>query len=103
MAFIILFYITEGGLVRNGSYGPGLESLPLSEYDLGVFMRLILIISRKIEVDIRFLVALETQEGLKRNVIPLLGQGLTANRTQLVRHIAATASDKGLYRLRIKI
>ena len=48
-----------------------------------------LILARKVQVDIRHLVALEAEEGLERNVKALLGERFAAFRADLVRQIDA--------------
>ena len=66
--FKIILHITESGLVRQGCNGSGTESLSCAEDNLRVFMRLGLVITGEIQVDIRLLVSLETKERLERNI-----------------------------------
>ena len=50
---IILFYITEGCLVRERTDRPGTERLTCAKNNFGIFMCLTLIITGEIQVDIR--------------------------------------------------
>ena len=100
---IILFYITEGCLVRERTDRPGTERLTCAKNNFGIFMCLTLIITGEIQVDIRLLISLKSKEGLKRDVKPILFQRCPALRAYLIRHIAARHSRKFLHFFRIKI
>ena len=66
--FIIFLHVAEGGLVRQGADGSGSEGLSGAEDHLRIFVGLALVLSGKVQVNIRLLVALKAQEGLKGNV-----------------------------------
>ena len=100
---VIILHITEGRLVRQRADGSGPEGLSLSENHLGVFMGLGLIITGKVQVDIRLLVSLESQEGLKRDVKAFLFQRRPADRAGLVRHVTAGCSRIFPHFLRLKV
>ena len=66
-------------------------------------MRLTLILTGKVQVDIRLFVSLESQERLKRNIKPVFYQLLAADRTDLIRHITSAPPGERLDLRRIKI
>ena len=61
----------------------------VSEYLAGVIMDARLVFAREIQVDIRYLVTLEAEEGLEGDVEALLGERLAAPGADLVRQIDA--------------
>ena len=85
---IIVFHKTESGLVCQCPDGSRLKGLSGAEDNLCVFVRLCLIFPRKIQVNIRLLVPLEPQKGLKRNVKAEFLHFSAAHRTVFIRHIA---------------
>ena len=50
-------------------------------------MRLTLVLTREVQIDIRLLVALESKEGLERNVKSRFRQLFSTDRTDAVGHI----------------
>ena len=66
--FKIILHITESGLVRQGCNGSGTKSLTRAEDNLRVFMRLGLVLTGEVQVDIRLLISLKSQECFKRDV-----------------------------------
>ena len=66
-------------------------------------MRFTLIFTGKVQVDIRLLVSLESQERLKRNVKPVFYQLLATDRTDLIRHITSASPGERLDLRRIKV
>ena len=62
-----------------------------------------LIFSRKVQVNIRLLIPLKPQKGLKRNVKAVLYQVFPAYRTDLIRKVTACVSRICLNLRRIKI
>ena len=99
----VVFHIAEGRLFRQGTYGARAEGLPLSENDLRVGVRRALVLSRKVQVDIRFLISLKAEEGLKGNIKTVFSHLCAAMRADLIRHIAARGARKLLRNLRIEI
>ena len=89
MILIVALYISIGGLELHGAYGPCLEGLSLSEDLLCIGMGLGLIISGKVKVYIRLLVALEAKKGLKGDIKAILYKGFSADGADSVRHVAA--------------
>ena len=66
--FIVFFYIAKCCLVCQRTDGSRPEGLTCTEDNFCIFVCLGLIITGEIQVDIRFLVSLETKEGLEGNV-----------------------------------
>ena len=74
--FVIIFHITERCLIRQCTDGSRTEGLSFTEDNLRIFVGLTLILAGEVQVDIRLLVSLESQEGLKRNIKPIFFQRL---------------------------
>ena len=66
-------------------------------------MRLTLVFSGEIQVNIRFLISLKAQEGFKGNVKPVLHKRLAAVRAKLIRHVTARITGIGSYLRGIKV
>ena len=66
--FIIIFHITKGGLICQRTDGSCTEGLACSEDNLRIVVCLALVIPGEIQVDIRLLISLESQEGLEWNI-----------------------------------
>ena len=101
--FIIIFDITECRLIRQRTDRSCLKGLSLPEDNFGVFMCLTLVLSGKVQVDIRLFISLKPQERLKRNIKPFFGKRFSAARTELIRHITSASAGKRFYQIRIKI
>ena len=103
--FKIIFHIPERCLICQRSDRPRPERMSLSKDYLCIFVRITLIFSGKIKVNIRLLVSLESQKRLKRNIKAFFHQRFPADRTGSVRHIAACFPQLRvmLYLRRIKI
>ena len=80
-----------GGQAGHGSRA---EGLPRAEDHLRVLMRLGLVLTREIKVDIRLLVPLKAKERLKGNVKAKLQKLRSALRALPVRHVAARHAVK---------
>ena len=65
----ILFDVTVGRLVLNTGDGAGLEHVGLAEQLFRVAVDVGLVLAREVQVNIRLLVAVETKEGLERDVV----------------------------------
>ena len=100
---IVILHITVGRLVRQRTDGARPVSLSAAKDHFRVFMRLTLILTRKIQIDIRLLVPLEAEKRLERNIKPFLLQGCPTHRAVLVRHIAPGAAAVSPDLLGIKI
>ena len=66
-------------------------------------MRLTLIFAGKVQVDIRLLIPLKSEERFKWDIETVLNQRLSADRAHFIRHIAAAVSGKGFDLRGIKI
>ena len=99
----VVFHIAEGCLFCQGSHGAGAERLPFSEDDLRVGMRRALVLTGEVQVNIRLLVALKAEEGLKGNVKAVFSHLCAAVRADLIRHVTARGARKLLRNLRIEV
>src|SRR5699024_1590696 len=70
--FKIFHHIAVGGLFRQGTDSPGTEGGTFPKDDLHIFVGLRLVFSGEVQVNIRLLVALESEECLERNIMPFL-------------------------------
>ena len=100
---IELLYITVCRLVCQTCNGSCTESLPVSENNLCIFMCLTLIFTGEVQINIRFLISLESKECFKRNIESVLIHHMSAFRTSFIRHIASRFPGKRLHIFRIKI
>ena len=96
-------HIAVGGLVLHGADGPRLVGLALAEDHLGVGVGLGLVISRKVQVDIRLLVSLKAQEGLKRNVKAVLDELFPTDGAYCIRHVAARLVGVFLHHFAVEV
>ena len=78
--FVEILHIAVCGLIRQRADGARAEGITLAEDDLGVVVGLALVLAGKVQVDIRLLVALKSQESFKRDVKAVLFQRFPANR-----------------------
>ena len=101
--FEIFLDVTECGLFGDRTDRARTECLPCSEYDLGVLVRLGLVFSGKVQIDIRFLVSLESEERFERDIKSFFFKRCPADRTYLVRHIASGSSGISFNLFGIKI
>ncbi len=99
----IILHIAERRLIRQRSNGSRAICLTGSKDNLCILMRKALIITGEIQVDIRLLIPLESQECLKGDIKPILLKRLAAFRTRLIRHIPSAPSGIGAYLFGIKI
>ena len=97
----ILEHIAIGRLFGQRADRAGAEHVIRAEELFCVFVRLALIFAREVQVDIRHLVAAETEEGFKRNIEPILAQLRAALGAHLVRHIRAAAKARAGVKVRI--
>ena len=100
---IIILYKSISRLVSQRADRSRLKSVSFTEQDFCVFMGLCLIISGKVQVDVRLLVSLETEECLKRNIKAGFNKRLAAHRAVLIRHVKSAASGKCPYLVRLKV
>ena len=66
--FVIVLHVTERCFIRQRTDGSRTERLTGAENNLCVFVRLTLVITGKVQVDIRLFVSLESQERLERDI-----------------------------------
>ena len=101
--FVIVFYITKSGFFRQRTYGAGTEGLPRAENYFRIFVGLTLVLTGEVQVDIRLLISLKSQKGLKGDIKSLFFQRFSAHRTVFIRHITAGTAGKAFDQIRIKI
>ena len=84
--------IAVGGLLGEGADRPGAEDVIRTEEDFGVFMRLGLVFTGEVKVDIgRLFVAGEAKEGLERDIEAVAPHACAALGTVLLGHVRAAA------------
>ena len=103
MIFIIIFHIAKSRLIRQRTDRTRAVSLPVTENNFRIFMRLTLVFAGKIQIDIRLFIAFETEKRFKGNVKSFLLQRRSADRAILIRHITAGAAAESNDFLGIKI
>ena len=91
---IIILHISKCRLICQRTNGSGFERMPFSEDDLCIPVRFCLIVSGKVQVDIRFLVSFKSKEGLKRNVKSGFYQFSPTVRTVFIRHVKPASTRK---------
>ena len=99
----VVFHIAEGRLFRQGTYCACAERLPFSEDDLRIGVRRALVLTRKVQVDIRLFVSLKAEEGLKGNIKAVFSHFCAAVRADLIRHVAACGARKLLRNFRVEV
>ena len=99
----VVFHIAEGRLFRQGTYCARAERLPFSEDDLRIGVRRALVLTRKVQVDIRLFVSLKAEEGLKGNIKAVFSHFCAAVRADLIRHVAARGARKLLRNFRVEV
>ena len=90
--FIIIFDIAVCGLIRQRSDRSRFERMSLAEQNFRIFMSFRLIISGKVQVDIRLFVPFESKERLERNIKSGFHKRFAADRTFFIRHIESAAA-----------
>ena len=85
----IVFHIPEGCLIRQRTDGSGPESLTFAKDDFCVVVGPALVFAGKIQVYIRLFIPLKAQESLKGNIKAVLREGMSADRAELIRHVAS--------------
>ena len=89
--FKVFFNEAESCFIGNGTYRTRFKNVGNAEKLFGVSVGVELIFARKVKVDIGRFVALEAEEGFKRNVVAVSNHRNTAMRTVLWRQIKAGA------------
>ena len=87
----IVFYVTVNGLILHAGNGACAESVAFAEHLLRKMMRYRLIITGEIQIDIRGLISLESEEYLERDIIALLTQFRSAYGAILIGKIDAAS------------
>ena len=87
----VLAHIADGGFLRHRADGAGSEHVVAAEELKGVLVGAGLILTGEVQVNVRYLVAAEAQEGLEGDVEAVLGVVRPAHRALHVRHIGAAA------------
>ena len=101
--FIIIFYITKCCLISQCTNCTGAEGLTISKNNFCILMRLTLVLTGEVKVNIRLLVSFESKKCFKRNIESVFYQLLTTHRAVLIRHVTSCHSCKGFYFIRIEI
>ena len=101
----ILLYKAVCSFIRQCTNGSGFEYLPLAKEFFRIGMGSLLIVAGEVQVDIRFLIPFEPKEGLERNIMSILIQFMSTNRTVLIGHITAACffHSIGFYCFRFEI
>ena len=89
--FAIVLDVTVNRFILHAGDGPRTEGMPFAEHFFREMMRDRLIVSRKIEVYIGGLIALEAEEDLKGDIVALLFELCTAYGAILIGKIYAAA------------
>ena len=97
----ILEHIAIGRLFSQRADRAGAEHVIRAEELLRIFVRLALIFTREVQVDIGHFIASEAEERLKRDIEPVLAQLRAALRAHLVRHIRTAAKARTGVKVRI--
>ena len=100
---IIIAHKSKCRLIRQRTDGSGTVSLPVTENNLRIFVGITLVVTGEIQVNIRLLISLKSEESLKRNVKSILYQLLATDRAKLIRHVPSAASRECTHFLGIKI
>ena len=79
--------IAVGGLLGEGADRPGAEDVIRTEEDFGVFMRLGLVFTGEVKVDIRFLCTTKSKECFKRNFQAILMKFFSTVWTYCIRQV----------------
>ena len=91
---IIVFYITKRGFLCQCTDRACFECLTFTKNNFCITMCICLIFTRKVKVDIRFFITLESKEGLKRNIKSFFIHFCSALRAYTVRHITTCHTTK---------
>ena len=83
--------VAVGRLILDGADGAGAEYVVLAEQFFRVFMGLRMVFAGEIQVDIRYLVAVEAQENREGDVVTVLMQRCAALRAFLIGQVEAAA------------
>ena len=97
----VLEHIAIGRLFSQRADRAGAEHVIRAEELLRIFVRLALIFTREVQVDIGHFIASEAEERLKRDIEPVLAQLRAALRAHLVRHIRTAAKARTGVKVRI--
>ena len=85
----ILFNVAVGGFILNTGHRAGLEHVGLAEQFLGVAVHVGLVLAGEVQVDIRFLIAVEAKEGLEGDVVAIHQHPGAAMGAVFVRQVKA--------------
>ena len=85
----VFFHVAERGLVRDRGDRAGLKDVLAAEQRLGVAVRAALVLAGEVEVDIRRLVAVEAEERLERDRVPVAVEVAAAARALLRGQVEA--------------
>ncbi|GFI61970.1 hypothetical protein IMSAG049_01141 [Clostridiales bacterium] len=103
----IFLHISIGGFVCQSSYCSSLKNMPFAKKRFRIVMRLLLILPRKVKVNVRFLVPVKSKKCFKWYVVSIFFKHCSAHRAFFVRHINSRASLEkyllNLIRFKIRI
>ena len=92
--FIVILYISKGCFLRKSTDGSRFEGVPFTENNLCIFMCHGLIFAGEIQVNIRLLVTLKSQECLKGNIKTVFLHHGSAFGACFIRHITPHLAHK---------
>ena len=95
--FVIVLHISKRSLICQCTNGSCSEGLTVTKDNLCIFVRLTLIFTREIKVDIRLLISFKSKEGFKRNIKAIFYQLLSTIWTISIRHITSCHTCKLFY------
>ena len=94
--FKVFYGDTVSRLICKRADSTRSEGMSLTEQNFGEFMCVCLNVTREIEVDVRYFVPLEAEEGFKRNVVSVSYHLASAFGT-IFRRKVKTASDRAVF------
>ena len=90
--FIVVLHISKSCFFSQGTDGSCLKGLSCTENNLDIPVCFSLIVTGKVQVNIRLLISFKSKERLKGNIKPFFYKGFSAHRTVFIRHITSGSS-----------
>ena len=100
---IIVLYVTERSLFCKSTNCSGFKCLAFSEDNLRITMRIRLIFTREVKVNIRLFISFKSKERFKRNIKSFFIHLCPTLRAYFIRHIASGHTTEFFNFRRIKI
>ena len=89
LAFGVFLYKADTGFLRHRGNGSGFEHVILAEQGFCIPMSVALILTGKVQVDIRGFISVKAQKGFKGNIMAIPVVGSAALRTVFIRQVKA--------------